>query len=76
MKKIYWIDTARRLTLAARMKITSSDNDDFFITGLGEDDIDPIQHWCEQHSCGVRTSFDTFKFRNKKEMTMFLLKWG
>lgn len=76
MKKIYWIETARRFTLAGRVGVTSSDGDKGFITGLSESDVDPIQQWCEEHDCGVRVSFDTFKFRNKKEITMFLLRWA
>jgi hypothetical protein len=43
---------------------------------LQESDMDPIQEWCFKHKCGVRTSFDTFKFQNKKQITMFILKWG
>jgi hypothetical protein len=43
---------------------------------LQESDMDPIQEWCEAHNCGIRTSFDTFKFRNKKQITMFMLKWA
>jgi len=45
-------------------------------TGLRDTDMDPIQDWCVANKCGVRTSFDTFKFRNEKELSMFLLKWG
>jgi hypothetical protein len=44
--------------------------------GLRETDMDPVQLWCEEHDCGKRMSFDTFCFRSKKEMTMFLLRWG
>ena len=43
---------------------------------LQESDMDPIQEWCESHRCGVRTSFDTFKFKDKKQLTMFILRWG
>ena len=43
---------------------------------LQESDMDPIQEWCDAHHCGIRTSFDTFKFRNKKQITMFLLRWA
>lgn len=75
-RKIYWIDTARRFTLAARVRVFSSDGDHSFVTGLSEKDIDPIQRWCELHNCGRRTSFDTFQFKNKKQITMFLLRWG
>jgi hypothetical protein len=45
-------------------------------TGLRDTDMDPIQDWCVANKCGVRTSFDTFKFRDEKELSMFLLKWG
>jgi hypothetical protein len=43
---------------------------------LQESDMDPIQIWCEEHRCGVRTSFDTFKFKDKKHLTIFILRWG
>lgn len=76
MKKIYWIETARRFTLSGRIRVFSYHKEDSFVTGLSESDLDPIQEWCEQHNCGVRTSFDSFRFRNKKEITMFLLRWG
>jgi len=44
--------------------------------GLNEQDMDPIQAWCERNNCGTRTSFDTWKFRNDDEITMFLLRWS
>lgn len=75
-RKIYWIDTARRFTLAARVKVYSYNGDNNYVTGLSEKDIDPIQSWCEQNNCGRRLSFDTFQFKNKKQITMFLLRWG
>ena len=43
---------------------------------LTESDIDPIQAWCQEHNCGRRTSFDTFRFKNRFEVTMFILRWG
>lgn len=70
-KKIVWVSTANRNTLAGRAEVGLQ-----VAVGLNEADIDPIQEWCEQHNCGKRISFDMFKFRNKKEITMFLLKWG
>lgn len=71
-KEIFWVDTARRLTLAARVRKTPEGWD----LGISEQDIMPIVEWCKEHNCGVRTSFDMIKFRNKKEITMFLLRWG
>jgi len=35
----------------------------------------PIQEWCLENNCGSRMSYDTFKFRNQKQKTMFLLRW-
>lgn len=69
-----WVDTANRNTLSARV-LTSTTLLEHEI-GARESDLDPVQKWCVEHNCGVRTSFDHFKFRNKKEMTMFLLRWG
>lgn len=71
-KKIIWIQSEGRLRLTARAEIKPRG----WEVGLGETDMEPIQAWCEQHHCGRRTSFDTFQFKNKKEITMFLLKWG
>jgi hypothetical protein len=76
MKKIFWIETAQRFALSGRVQVNSYDGANNFVTGLSDGDVDPIQKWCEKHDCGVRTSFDTFKFRNKKEITMFLLRWA
>lgn len=72
MKKIFWVESARRFSLAGRVEVGPRG----YEVGLNEGDIDPIQQWCEEHHCGRRISFDTFQFKNKKEMTMFLLRWG
>ncbi len=45
-------------------------------TGLREEHLLPVQEWCEANNCGTRISFDMWKFKNKKEITAFLLKWG
>ncbi len=71
-KEIIWIDTSRRNTLAARVRKTPEGWD----LGISEQDLAPIIEWCEQNNCGKRISFDMIKFKNKKEITMFLLRWG
>jgi hypothetical protein len=43
---------------------------------LRESVMDPIQEWSDTHKCGVRTSFDTFKFYTEEEITLFLLRWA
>ena len=45
-------------------------------TGLRSEHLDPVQDWCVQNRCGVRTAFDMFKFRNEKEIAIFLLRWS
>jgi len=35
----------------------------------------PIQEWCLENNCGRRMSYDTFRFRNQKQKTLFLLRW-
>ena len=70
--KIVWREKGK-LSLTATMPAPEPLE---FELGLAERDIDPIQQWCEEHNCGRRTSFDTFRFRNQKEKMMFLLRWG
>ena len=38
--------------------------------------LDEIGRWCIEVGCGKRMAFDSFQFRNKKELSGFLLKWG
>ena len=67
--KLIWVNTEDPLILAARME-------KFYVHVLNENTMDPIQAWCEQTNCGVRISFDMFQFKNEKQKTMFLLRWG
>ncbi len=41
-----------------------------------EDAIIPIQQWCYNNNCGVRTSYDTFRFVSSEQITLFLLRWS
>jgi len=46
---------------------------------LSENDkhvIPRMTEWCEENECGYRTSYDTFKFRNEEQLTMFILRWS
>jgi hypothetical protein len=47
-----------------------------FERGLNETDMDPIQVWSQECGCGIRMSFNVWKFKSAKEITMFLLKWS
>jgi len=48
----------------------------FVAHGLREDDMDPIQAWSVECNCGVRTSFNVWKFNSAKQITMFLMRWS
>lgn len=73
MRLVWRKHTRRRLTLQAMMMY---DHNAVTPTGLRETHLDPVQQWCIENNCGKRTSFDMFKFRDKKEMLMFLLRWS
>lgn len=47
-----------------------------FERGLNETDMDPVQAWSEQCCCGTRLSFNIWKFKNEKQITMFLIRWS
>lgn len=42
---------------------------------ITEEQAQAMQTWCQENSCGVRMSYDMWKFRNRKELTLFLLRW-
>ena len=46
-----------------------------FERGLRESDMDPVQAWTEECNCGKRMSFNIWKFKNEKQITMFLIRW-
>jgi hypothetical protein len=71
-KKITWVTAARRFSLAARANLEPLG----WEVGFSELEMVEIQEWCVKHNCGKRISFDTFQFKNKAQMTMFLLRWG
>jgi hypothetical protein len=73
MKIVWERDTNKPLILYARI---AYDYGPVTQTGLRDHDLDPIQLWCAKNSCGRRTSFEQFQFRNEAEISMFLLKWG
>lgn len=69
-KKIKWLREGKQLRATVPVAPRG------FESYLREADMDPIQAWCEQVGYGRRTSFDTFKFKTRAEITAFLLKWS
>jgi len=47
-----------------------------FERGLNESDMDPVQAWTTECNCGTRMSFNVWKFKSEKQITMFLIKWS
>jgi hypothetical protein len=42
---------------------------------LTQKEADAIMEWCMQNDCGVRMSFDMWRFKTQEDMMVFLLKW-
>ena len=68
-KKIQWLRDGKELR--AIMPVAPRGFESF----LREEDLIPVQQWCEDNNCGRRMSFDTFRFKKREDITMFLLRW-
>ena len=71
--KLVWERHSRPFYLCARM---AYEHGAVTPTGLRDEHLDPVAAWCRENNCGVRTSFDQFRFRNEKEIAVFLLRWA
>ena len=75
--KINWqAHDTKKLHLVATAPYEHEVNDPNYVTFLTEEDMKEVWEWCAINNCGTRTSFDTFKFRTKKQITLFLLRWS
>jgi hypothetical protein len=66
MSKLTWIDSARRFVLVGR----------FVGVNDADQQLKQVQDWCQENNCGCRISYDMFRFKNKKEISFFLLRWN
>lgn len=41
-----------------------------------EKELEEISEWCRQTGCGRRTAYNQFKFKNRKQLNWFLLRWN
>jgi hypothetical protein len=74
MKKIIWSESKTLpLSLTARTETFPPPG---VMAGLSEKDMQVIADWVKETGIGKRTSFDTFKFRNRADMSMFLVRWN
>lgn len=44
-------------------------------TTLTDSEADAIMQWSMQNKVGVRMAYDMWRFKNEKELLVFLLKW-
>jgi hypothetical protein len=49
---------------------------DTFSDLTDHDIIEEMHEWCQENECGWRTSYNTFKFRNKEQLLMFVMRWA
>lgn len=68
--KVRWIRDGKELRAIAPVDPRG------FETFLREEDLIPVQQWCEETGCGRRMSFDTFRFKRREDITLFLMKWA
>ena len=80
MSKFIWLRD--RKDLRAVYKVAAANIIDYSNPGLRDSqiitdqDMAAVQDWCRETECGRRMSFDTFRFKRKEEITMFLLRWA
>lgn len=83
MDKRYRMELLRPDKIFPRIRVIEnyddySDNATFAILAdeFGKQILPQMAKWCEENECGYRTSYDTFKFRNQEQLTMFILRWS
>ena len=71
-KKVIWERVGDRYWLKAK---DTEYNENIFHTPT-ELQMDTIHEWCKANDCGRRMSFSEFRFKDEKEMSLFLLRWS
>jgi hypothetical protein len=59
-----------------KLKATWNPGPRGFEVAISEEDMVEIQQWSEKNECGVRVSFDMWKFKRAEDITAFLLRWS
>lgn len=70
------------MSIGKKLEFVSLRNNELAIFAIGGDRnermstlIDEVEQWCQTNDCGVRLSFNAFRFRTEQERTFFLLRW-
>jgi len=66
---------AKKGPLWIRLLGPEPDSPPFPESCLTENEADAIMQWCMENRCGVRMSFDMWRFQTKKDLMVFVLKW-
>lgn len=74
--RYHWSQSGLQLKLIAEMDWQDQSGSGTHILAPDVHVVERIHEWCYTNNYGHRNSYDTFKFRNKKQITMFLLRWG
>jgi hypothetical protein len=73
MSKIIWTES-KTLALTGSVYIRKLSGG--YYESPAERDMDLVHEWVRETGIGKRTSFDTFKFRSRADMSLFLLHWN
>jgi hypothetical protein len=78
---IVWVENKTApLTLTAELSVIRDRHDDeyplYATEAPAEKNMNLIAEWVKETGCGRRTSYNTFKFRSRADMSMFLLRWN
>ena len=49
--------------------------EDGFFDIVRDEDMLVVEAWCQEHNCGVRSTWGQFYFETADQMTMFKLRW-
>lgn len=58
-----------------KVTITRTQRDSVWQT-LTENDVEEINNYVRTHKLGIRIAYDMWKFKNKKSLTLFMLRYG
>ena len=77
MRKLYRIlqHPKRPFTVTVTFYVPDTSRANYYNQSI-EDVIDEMVAWCKDSDCGRRIAYDMFAFRNRPELSMFLLRWA
>ena len=77
--KLYWVKPERKPGVWIKIDPQTFEHNSFHrdsVAGELDAEIERVCAWCEETGFGTRMAYDMWKFKNRAELTAFLLKWG